>query len=207
MERDCPVADRLMDAALTLADTQGWAALRMGQIAHEAGVPLAEVRPHFRCKADLLAAILTRIDREVLEQGETSADEPVRERLFDVLMRRFDVVQPHRGAVARILRDLSRDPLLTLPLLPHFALSMVWMLEAAGVSTSGPLGLARIQGLALIHLTILRVWVNDDSPDLGRTMVALDKALKRTEALINRFSIFGGDRGAPSPASGQAVVR
>ena len=56
---------------------------------------------------------------------------------------------------------------------------MAWMLEAAGAPPRMPFGLLRVKLLAGIHLSVMRVWLQDDSEDLGRTMARLDKALKR----------------------------
>ena len=44
---------------------------------------------------------------------------------------------------------------------------------------SGPRGMLRAQGLALLFGGVLRTWVEDDDPGLARTMAALDRALAR----------------------------
>ncbi len=195
------VTDRLIDASLTVATAKGWRSLTMADIAREAGLPLADVRKHVRSKAELMTALLTRVDQQVLEGAAADDSEPVRDRLFDVLMRRFDVLQAHKAAVTALLRDLPRDPLLALPLLPQFALSMLWMLEAAGVSTTGIVGGLRAHGLALIYLNTLRVWISDDSPDLARTMAALDRTLTRVDGAIRRLPFLElPDTAAPAPA-------
>ena len=64
---------------------------------------------------------------------------------------------------------------------------MAWSLEAAGIGASGLLGLIRIKGLGLIYLAALRVWLEDESPDMSATMARLDKDLKRAEALVTAF--------------------
>ncbi len=53
------------------------------------------------------------------------------------------------------------------------------MLTAAGIGASGPRGMLRAQGLALLFGSVLRTWVRDDDPGLARTMAALDRALGR----------------------------
>lgn len=190
------LADRLIDASFALAAARGWAPLTMADVAREAGVSLADTFDHFRGKSDLLIALLTRIDRQTLDV-EASAEGSARDRLFEVIMRRFDALQAQRPAVAAILRDLPRDPVTYLPLIPRFAQSMLWMLEAAGISTAAPLGLLRAKGLALVYLSSLRSWLSDDSPDLSRTMATLDKALTRVDSLVCRLPMMAGaDAGA-----------
>lgn len=199
------VPDRLIDASLAVATAKGWRSLTMADVAREAGLSLADVRKHVRSKADLMTALLTRVDQQALEGTTADDSEPVRDRLFDVLMRRFDVLQAHKAAVTALLRDLPRDPLLALPLLPQFASSMLWMLEAAGLSTTGIVGGLRAHGLALIYLNTLRVWISDDSPDLARTMAALDRTLTRVDGAIRRLPFLAlPDAAAPAP-SGDAT--
>ncbi len=53
------------------------------------------------------------------------------------------------------------------------------MLTAAGINASGPRGMMRAQGLALLFGSVLRTWIRDDDPGLARTMAALDRALAR----------------------------
>ena len=64
------------------------------------------------------------------------------------------------------------------------------MLEAAGISASGPFGLLRTKGLLAVWLAALRVWLADDSNDLSRTMAALDRYLRRAERLAIEFRRF-----------------
>ena len=56
--------------------------------------------------------------------------------------------------------------------------SQQWMLTAAGIGASGPKGMVRAQGLALLFANVLRTWVDDDD-DQTRTLAALDSQLAR----------------------------
>ena len=181
MARKKDISDRILDAVLDLAPISGWRQLSMAEIVGEAGVSLDEAYNAFPSKSSLLVGLLTRVDQKVLAEGGTDLEETVRDRLFEVIMRRFDALGPHRNAIAAILRDLPTDPLTSLELLPRFANSMAWMLEAAGLSTSGFRGALRIKGFSLIYMATLRVWLSDDSEDQARTMAALDSNLKRAE--------------------------
>ncbi len=73
-----------------------------------AGVSLAELRNLFGSTLAILAAQVKETDRAVLAGSDADmAEEPPRERLFDVLMRRIEVLAPHKAAV-RSLRPLGR---------------------------------------------------------------------------------------------------
>ncbi len=184
MARKTDIPNRILDAVLELAPITGWNGLSFSEIATEAGVSLDEVHAAFPTKSSLLAGLLTRADHRVLAEGAADKDEPARDRLFDIVMRRFDALGPHKQAISAILRDLPADPVACLDTLPRFANSMAWMLEAAGLSSSGLGGAIRIKGLSLIYLATLRVWLTDDSEDHSRTMAALDRNLKKAERWI-----------------------
>ena len=68
------------------------------------------------------------------------------------------------------------------------------------VAIDGPLMPLRIAALGGAYLATLRVWLNDDGPDLAKTMAALDRQLDRAKRLIS--GDFGPKRpGAPAPAA------
>ncbi|HYD31734.1 MAG TPA: TetR/AcrR family transcriptional regulator [Azospirillaceae bacterium] len=179
---------RLIDTALRLAAERGWKHTTLFDIAAETGVSLVEVYRLFPTRGALLAGLFRRVDAEVLVGTvEVDAEETVRDRLFDVLMRRFDALEPCRPGIAAIVRDLRADPFLVARLWPAFIRSMAWMLRAAGVDPAGASGLLQAGGLGTIYLTVLRVWLDDDTPDKARTMAALDARLRRLEGVMGGF--------------------
>ena len=121
MARKKNVSDLILSAALTLAATKGWRSTSLADIAVEADVSLAEAYAAYPTKAAILTGLLSQTDQQVLSEGGIDDQEPVRDRLFDVLMRRFDALEPHKPAVAAILRDLPLDPSSLIVALPNFA--------------------------------------------------------------------------------------
>ncbi|MEE8226604.1 MAG: TetR family transcriptional regulator, partial [Kiloniellales bacterium] len=86
---------------------------------------------------------------------------------------------------------------------PRFLHSMAWMVEAAGLSSAGLSGAVRTEGLALVYLNALRVWLADDTEDMAETMAALDWGLRQAETLMHLCG-FGAPPGAgeDTPAGG-----
>jgi hypothetical protein len=117
------------------------------------------------------------------------AEEPPRERLFDVLMRRLEILAPHKAAIRSLLRSATRNPGLGFALNGLAVRSEQWMLTAADIDAAGPRGMVRAQGLAMLFASVLRTWVRDDDPGLAHTMAALDRALARGQ----RWSAFLDD--------------
>ena len=185
-----PLKERAVAAALDLASRMGWEMVTMTDIADKAHTSLADLSEIFDDKTDILAAYGRRIDKTVLERaGGADPSMPERDRLFDLLMERFDVLNENREAVLSILKSFTSDPKQAVISLPHLGRSMAWMLEAAGIETSGVKGAARVTGLAFVYLNTLRHWSRDDSADLSKTMAALDKSLSRAERWANSFML------------------
>jgi AcrR family transcriptional regulator len=180
-------ADRIIDAAVALIPTEGWQGLSLAAIAAAAGLPILQVYRVFRSKQAILHGLFRRIDEIVLaEPPAPEPDERPRDRLFDLLMRRFDALQSYKAALDVLRRELPGDPVTALCAGNWLLRSMRWMLEAADIATDGVRGTLAVRLAAMAYLSTMRVWRNDDSPDLGRTMAALDARLRRIERVFAR---------------------
>jgi AcrR family transcriptional regulator len=182
--------DKIIQALLALLAERAFEDIEYADIAVRAGVRLATLRGEFGSKFSILAAYVKAIDRKVLAGGDAEmADEPPRERLFDVLMRRLEELSPDRAAIRSLMGSARRHPSLALALNGLAVRSQQWMLAAANIGAAGPRGIVRSQGLALLFAGVLRTFVHDEEEGLARTMAALDRALGRGQ----RWSDFLGD--------------
>lgn len=176
--------------AVNLAGQIGWADVRLSDIAEEANISLAQLSRHFRDKVEVLCAYGRYVDYRTLDDaGAPDLEVSPRDRLFDILMARFDVLNDHRDGVASILHSLKTDPKQLVISLPYLGRSMQLMLEAAGLDANGLRGAVRVVGLKLIYLKTLKIWMDDESPDMAKTMAALDKALGKAENFAQQFGL------------------
>ncbi len=177
--------DRIIDAALRLIAQHGWRRLSLAAIAAEADVSILTLYRAFPSKPAILCGFSRRIDEAVLatplDSDAMDADERPRDRVFDLLMRRFDALHPYRAALEVLGRELPTDPIAALCAGAGLLRSIGWMLEAAGISTVGLGGIFAVKLTAAAYLATSRVWLRDDSPDLAPTMAALDRRLRGIE--------------------------
>jgi hypothetical protein len=172
--------ERIVEAFMALLAEHPFEEIGFGEIAARSGLTLAQCRAEFSATIWVLAAQVAETDRKVLEGSTADMDEePPRERLFDVLMRRLELMAPHRAAVRSLVRSITRDPALAVAVNGMAIRSHQWMLTAAGIDAAGPRGLVRAQALALLYGRVLRVWLKDQDPGLARTLAALDRELAR----------------------------
>jgi AcrR family transcriptional regulator len=174
--------EKIIEAFMSLLGEQPIEQIGLPDIAARSGVSMADMRGEFGSKLAILAAHVKNIDREVLSADRTDmGEEPPRERLFDVLMRRLEAQEPYREAMRSLLRSACRNPGLACALNSLALRSQRWMLAAADLPSGGPLGPIRAQGLALLYAQVLTTFLDDDDPGRARTMARLDRALSRGE--------------------------
>jgi AcrR family transcriptional regulator len=189
---------RLVAGLWRVVARHGWDGLTMRRVSAASGVSLAELRRRCPTPSVLLALHNRVVDQQVLEGTVPDTGDTPRERLFDVLMRRVDALQPHRRGVLRLLDEALTDPVLALALFSGLPRSMAWMLEAARIGTDGFAGALRANGLAAVWLYTLRAWARDNTEDLGPTMAALDRALDRAEQTARTLGLGPADGEGPA---------
>lgn len=176
----------LVAAAFAQAAETGWPGLSIVEAARRVGLPLDRARTRFPSPGAVLRRFGVLADAAALAEPATEANP--RERIFDLLMRRFDVLQQHRAGMLALLRVLPLHPVLALGLGAATLRSMAWMLETAGLSAAGLRGLVRAEALVGVWLYALRAWKDDDSLDLAGTMAALDRALDQADRLFDMLA-------------------
>lgn len=201
-------------AAMRVAAQMGWRKARLTDIAEEAGLSLAELHDKHGSKNALLSSFVRHIDQIVLKSAQTSKDEDAshRDRLFDIVMQRFDALTPYKDGIRAIVKEGGGGGVAEFVCSGQRVLrSMRWMLEAADIGTAGFVGNLRVKGLAVVYAATANVWLKDDSEDMAKTMAALDKNLARAERFATMQSPFsrrdrnGDDRGDPDIEAARAV--
>jgi ubiquinone biosynthesis protein COQ9 len=176
----------LREALLRMVAAGGWRDLSYADIAKDAGLGLAAAYEAYPSKAAILTGIGRDIDARLFASlDDDPLDGSPKDRLFDLLMRRFDALNEHREAYAALAWELPRTPVEAGCLALQLRRSLANMLEAAGLSASGLRGAFRIEGLGALYACALRVWLKDESADLSKTMAELDKRLGQVERYMN----------------------
>lgn len=172
--------DKIVTALMELLAEDSFERIGLSDVARRAGVSLAQLRQEFSSTFSILAAHMKVTDQKVLAGGDTDmAEESPREKLFDVLMRRLEILGSHRQAVRSLMRSARRNPGFAFALNGLAVQSQRWMLNAADIKVAGPKGMVRAQGLAMLFACVMQTWVKDEDPGLARTMAVLDRELSR----------------------------
>ena len=148
MLEDFSNRNRAIRAAFELAAERGWDQVSFTEIAERTGLGLADLRRDFTCKTDLLKGFQAEVDAEVLGKMKPAADEQKpRDRLFDLIMTRFEVMAPYKQALERIHEALRCRPGQAAQLFCSTLASQYWMLTGAGAKLGGPGTGLRVAGI------------------------------------------------------------
>jgi len=186
----------LVTAAFAVAAETGWRNVSTAAAARHAGVDLVRARTRLPGHGAILKKFGVLADAYALTGALT--DGSVKDRLFDILLRRFDFLQLHRAGVVALLRFLPLDAPLAAWLANETLRSMGWILEGAGVAATGLTGAVQKRGLAVVWGWGLRAWLKDESEDLSATMAAVDVALLRADQIASAFMRDGFTPEAPA---------
>lgn len=172
-------------AALTLAARHGWSDVTASEIYAEAGIRSSAPPTVWPLVTDILASLDVRVQQDVRDRlGGRWRDD-----MFELLMTRFDLMQPHRDAYSDIMPAALANPCQAGPVMTRrLTHSMHQMIEQAGVPVTGLQRHAAIVALSGIYLSLLEVWRQDDTADLAKTMAAVDQRLGWYESILATLS-------------------
>lgn len=176
-----PDRERIVDAALALAATRPWEAVRLHAVAAALGLTLDDLRRHFREKEDLVDAWFDRADAAMLRDAATAEflALPGRARLHRGVMTWLGALAPHRRATRQMLLGKLEPGHLhvQIPALLRVSRTVQWLREAAGRDAVYLHRAVEETALTTIFLLAVLRWLNDDTPDFMATRRLLDRLL------------------------------
>lgn len=187
---DAAIRRDLARAALTFAGSgTSWREATLAKLAHVASRPVTDF--YGASLSEAVDCVEEAFDRAIAD-GADSLDpaQSVRDRLFELIMRRFEAMEPHRAAVLAMEQGVDRDPTLLAGVHQRNVRCARWVLALAGLEADGMTGQARAQGLGVIVGQARAAWRGDDAGDFAKTMASLDRNLRRAEEMFGRWAGF-----------------
>ena len=195
-ETPTKMMDRLSDAAWTMLANQSPRAIHVDDVAEAAGVAPEAARAVAGSIMALILHKLQLLDRqavlETLADIEDAGDVPVRDKIVEALMHRFETYAPYRRQVAQLDAAARRDPALGLRLIDSLVQATRMLLRMAGDDLAGWQGEARVRGVAGVAMVVARTWQHDDTPDMATTMKEIDRRLATAEEWGRTLRVLRG---------------
>ena len=136
---------------------------------------------------------------ETLADVEDAGDVPVRDKIVEGLMHRFEVYAPYRRQMAQLENAARRDPAFGLRLIDSLVQAMRMLLRMAGDDLTGVRGEARVRGVAGVAMLVARSWQADDTPDLSATLKEIDRRLTTAEEWGRTLRVLDSDVSQDDP--------
>jgi len=183
MAKKTPQPDLVALAFQMVAD-RGWHHLSFTELARRADLPLAEVYAELPGRAALIRALGRRLDKQMLEMPTRDLDGMTpRERVFELIMRRFDAMGPYKEGLRAMARQAGGDPALLAASLCNVGRLSRWLLDVAETDDGRAVAAVARRVLGVIYVRAFNVWLDDDTPDLARTLAELDRRLQQAESV------------------------
>jgi AcrR family transcriptional regulator len=201
-------SDRIVDAAIQLAEERAWETVRLHDVATGLNISLDDIRRHFREKEDIVDAWFDRADSAMLREAEAPGflELTPRERIRRLIMAWLCALAAHRKVTRQMIYGKLEPGHLhiQIPGLMRVSRTVQWIREAARRDATYVRRALEETGLTTIYLTTFFHWMNDASPGSIRTERFLDGCLGFAER-IDRAVWSGGRvvsrQGAATPAA------
>jgi len=187
--------ERILEAALAVAEEEGWTSVRPGEVARSLGLEPREVLDCYRDLDSMADAWFLRGWQAMLaERGPGFLERPPRERVEIVMLAWFDAFAHRRRVTVEMIRAKLHPSHLHhwVPMVFNLSRTIHWLREAA--SLPARYGSLRAQaeevGLTALFLATFFVWAGDDSPGQLRTRHFLSDRLDGADRLLTR--LWGG---------------
>lgn len=178
------VRERLYRAGLDMIAEAGWSAVTIEKIARRTKMPVATATALFPDTYALVRAVSDEINQQVkTAMTDSDADLPLRDRLFDALMIRFDCLQKERPVLLALMTGAQQDKRLAWQGVIAAHAAMRQLLTACGQPLRTSKDKMLLFGLMALYARGLWAWRRDESSDLAATMAALDRMMDRAEQL------------------------
>lgn len=174
---------------MALADSNGWEAVRLHEVASNLSLSLDDIRAEFSEKDQLVDAWFDRADSAMLADttGQAQFQLSCQQRMHRVMMTWLSALSSHRRVTRQmILGKLEPGHIhIQIPGLMRISRTVQWMREAAGYEASLPRRAVEETIHTGIYLATFTYWMFDESFDAERTGRFLQQQLDRSSYLFN----------------------
>lgn len=176
-------------ALLKLMPEHKWDEITYELLSKESNLTIEEITNYVPSLIEIADATVDMIDQEVAEHYENDEESELSDRLFDLFMTRFEILQKYRDGIIALGSDARQIPELAL----QFYRAQKTSIHSMGVLLKVPnhkLNTAEIHLLLLAYQYSYMVWEKDKTVDLAPTMSALNTSLLQ----LKKLNIFAALR-------------
>ncbi len=190
MAKTVPPPERMVEAALEIADRTAWGSLRLHDVAARLRISLADVRRHFRDQDAIADAWFAAADAAMLgRRPPRFRRRPATDRLLTVITAWLDALAPYRRVTGEMLAEklYPGHPQHNIALVWALSRTVQWVRDAAHLDATGRRKQVEEIGLTALFVATVACWLNDDSESQQRTRTFLANRLAGADRLMARL--------------------
>lgn len=175
--------EKLIILGFKLIEKKGWSYFSLKSLAKENKSDLESIKIFFKNKSQFLESFSEMIDNKVLaniDKDEFNKNS-IKDNLFELIMLRFENLNPYKTGLKILLSDLKKSPVELKKIMKKVLDSMDLFLEIANVKNNYLMDFIKVNIIFIIYSYVFNVWLDDQSSEMSKTMVELDKWLSKAE--------------------------
>jgi hypothetical protein len=175
--QDC--LDEVVGSLMLMANATGWQHFEPSGLSLENNEISEALRDLLQTRESLFSLFLKMHDRQLLHLLPANFQEwPLREKIFELIMIRLDLLKPYKNLVKEIFESWSLLPE-KIMILRHIAELIEHNVLSCHESFPRKQTLSRIA--TLLYVMVVQHWIHDQSADGDATMAYLDQILAQSE--------------------------
>ena len=182
----------IINKSFELSEKIGWERFSFQKLSEKEKIPLNFLKTNYKCKYTVIEKFSQMIDRQVESniRADDLMDSSIKDKLFELIMLRFDELESFKKALKNIFLSTKKNPLLISIISKNLLNSFDFYLEVSNSYQNSPTDIFKKNFLLLIYSLVFETWLNDNSEDLSKTMSQLDKYLSIAEQTQNKINNF-----------------
>ena len=175
--------EKLIILGFKLIEKKGWKYFSLKSLAKENKSDLESIKIFFKNKSQFLDSFSEMIDNKVLANidKEEFNKNSIKDNLFELIMLRFENLNPYKTGLKILLSDLKKSPVELKKTMKKVLDSMDLFLEIANVKNNYLMDFIKVNIIFIIYSYVFNVWLDDQSSEMSKTMAELDKWLSKAE--------------------------
>lgn len=183
---------KIIQEAFKLIKKIGWTNFKVKKLYEDCNFKKTKINDLFKKKSHVLNKFSEMIDQEVLNSVQLNElnENDVKDNLFELIMTRFEKLNPYKDTLKIILKDIKTDPESLRTLYKKIFNSLDFYMELSNAKNFYFFDLIKSNIFFLIYSLVFRIWLEDNSKDMNSTMKELDKLLSTAEVYSRKFDSF-----------------
>ena len=189
MQKKNETKEKILINAFDYLNEVGWKNFTFENLSKKKKIKLETIYFFFENKNFLLRDFSSFIDEQVILelQDESLKKSEVKDNIFEVLMIRFEKLQPYKKALQSIFELLRFQPKMLNTLAKQLFVSLDLVLDLSYAKKGFLFDKFALNGLFIIYTNVFNVWLEDDSQEMNKTMAKLDLLLSRSEYIVSKI--------------------